>query len=271
MAALIVGRCALDAPGLAIPRAEPHIVVRFGPKATHGLDLHVMGARQRARRKTLRRGQRVVMVRLQLGMHQEIFGVPPSALAEQIVPLEDLWGPAAQRMAEQLAEAKDLRLAAALLEEAIAGRLASLQAPRGHTRLALEAAARLATLRVEEVADALGVSTRNLRRVFRDVVGMSPKEYARLARFHLALRRARASRDVDWADVAAATGYYDQSHLIAEFHDLAGVTPRALVHELRGSTAEPAEPAASSATPGLPPAASGSALRAAVASSRSRA
>ena len=237
VAALIVNDCALDAPGLSIPRAEPHVIARFGPKATNGLDLHVMGARQRARRKTLHRGQKVVMARLRLGTHEAVFGVPSSALAERIVPLEDLWGAAAERLAEQLAEAEDVRLAASLLEEAIAGRLADVEAHEVHTRLALEATTRLATLRVSEVADALGVSTRNLRRVFRDVVGMSPKEYARLARFHLALREARASSDVDWAGVAAATGYYDQAHLIAEFHAIVGVTPRALMSELRGGVA----------------------------------
>ncbi|MFO0554359.1 MAG: helix-turn-helix transcriptional regulator [Polyangiaceae bacterium] len=233
VAALIVNHCALDARGLSIPRAEPHVVARFGPKAMNGLDLHVMGARHRAHRKKLHRGQRVVMARLRLGTHQAVFGVPPSALAERIVPLEDLWGSAARRLAEQLAETKDVRLAATVLEAAIEQRLANVEANEAHTQLAVEATARLTALRVDEVADALGVSARNLRRVFRDVVGMSPKEYARLARFHLALQEARTSHDVDWAGVAAATGYYDQAHMIAEFHAIAGVTPRALMSELR--------------------------------------
>lgn len=234
LAGLFVSTCTLDGPGLSIPWAEPHLVVRFGPKAHGGLDLHVMGARQRARRKMLARGQRVVSARVRLGMHQAVFGVPASALAERIVPLEDLWGDAAERLAERLARAEDVPQAAAMLEEAIAGRLVTIDEAEAHTRLALDAAARLATARVNEVADTLGVSERNLRRVFRDVVGMSPKEFARLTRFHLALHEARAARDVDWAGVAASTGYYDQAHLIAEFRDIVGVTPRALLEELRG-------------------------------------
>lgn len=234
MAALFVNACTLDGPGLSIPRAEPHVVVRFGPKAHGGLDLHVMGARQHARRKMLARGQRVVSARVRLGMHEAVFGVPASALAERIVPLEDLWGDAAERLAERLARAEDVHQAAAMLEEAIAGRLVTVERHEAHTRIALEAAARLATARVNEVADALGVSERNLRRVFRDVVGMSPKEFARLTRFHLALHEARMGHDGDWAGVAASAGYYDQAHLIAEFRDIVGVTPRALMEELRG-------------------------------------
>jgi AraC-like DNA-binding protein len=231
VAALFVDECGLDAAGLSIPRAEPHLVVRFGPKAHKGLDLHVMGAQQRARRKTLRRGQQVVTARLRLGTHEAVFGVPPSALAGRIVPLQDLWGDAAERLAERLAGANDVVQAATMLEEAIAGRL-KVERHNAHTRLALEAAARLTTVRVNEVAAALGISERNLRRVFREVVGMSPKEFARLTRFHLALHEARADSDVDWAGVAAGAGYYDQAHLIAEFHDIVGVTPRALMNEL---------------------------------------
>ncbi|MEZ4445092.1 MAG: helix-turn-helix domain-containing protein [Polyangiaceae bacterium] len=86
-----------------------------------------------------------------------------------------------------------------------------------------------------EVAEALGVSERNLRRVFREAIGMSPKEFARLARFHRALREASASDRVDWAGVAVASGYYDQAHLIAEFREIAGVTPRTLLSELHGA------------------------------------
>lgn len=244
VATLFLNECPVDAPGISIPRAEPHLVVRFGPMARQGLDLHVMGARQRARRKTLRRGQQAVTARVRLGMHEAIFGVSPSATADRIVPLEDLWGDDAARLAERLAGAEDLHEAAAMLDEAIATRLVTSRRTGAHTRLALDAAARLATDRVSDVAGALGVSERNLRRVFREVVGMSPKEFSRLERFHLALREARTGAAMDWARVAAATGYYDQAHLIAEFHDIVGATPRTLLDELGRGVATAATRAA---------------------------
>ena len=234
VAALFVNECGHDTPGVSIPRAEPHLVIRFGPSTRHGLDLHAMGARQRAHRKVLRGGQRTVMARLRLGAHEAVFGVPPSEIAERIVSLEDLWGDAATRLSERLAGARNVQDAARILEAAIVKRLATPTPPEAHMRLALDAAARLGTARVSDVAQALGVSERNLRRVFRMTIGMSPKEFARLTRFHLALSQARASSHVDWAGVAVATGYYDQAHLIAEFREIAGVTPRVLMSELRG-------------------------------------
>ena len=88
---------------------------------------------------------------------------------------------------------------------------------------------------MNEVADDLGVSERHLRRVFRDAVGVSPKAFARLTRFRHAVRAARERTPASWASIAAAAGYYDQAHLIAEFRAIAGVTPRALLGELRAA------------------------------------
>lgn len=86
------------------------------------------------------------------------------------------------------------------------------------------------------VALDLGVSERHLRRVFRESVGVSPKTFAKLARFHRALRAACNDVHASWASIAAAAGYYDQAHLNAEFRTIAGVTPQALRGELRGET-----------------------------------
>jgi AraC-like DNA-binding protein len=88
---------------------------------------------------------------------------------------------------------------------------------------------------VTTVAADLGVSERHLRRVFRETVGVSPKTFARLARFHHALRAARDDGHAGWARIAADAGYYDQAHLIAEFRAIAGVTPQALLGELRAA------------------------------------
>jgi AraC-like DNA-binding protein len=94
---------------------------------------------------------------------------------------------------------------------------------------------RLTSANVSAVAVDLGVSERHLRRVFRETVGVSPKAFAKLKRFHRALRVAREDGRASWASIAAAAGYYDQAHLIAEVRAIAGATPRALLGELRAA------------------------------------
>lgn len=214
----------VDAPGVSIPHAEASFGVRLG-----SFELHAMGAREKAHRKQLRGGQRTMFVQLKLGASSAVFGVEASALTGRIVPLRDLWGASAtERLRERLAATPNVTEMASILEQEITARTSST----AHTKLALEAATKLENRRVHDVANELGVSERNLRRVFHEEIGMSPKTFAKLSRFHRALRAARSSRCIDWAGVAASTGYYDQAHLIGEFREIAGVTPVALLDEL---------------------------------------
>ena len=236
VAALFVYEFDRDTPLVSIPRPEIQLVVRFGPSAQKGLDVHVLGVRPQAHRKLVRTGQRTVTARLHLGAHEAVLGAPAASLAGRIVALEDLWGDAAtRRLCDRLADADDTVDAAAVLESAIAERLTRAHGRRAGVRLALEAADRLTSASVNVVAVDLGVSERHLRRVFRENIGVSPKTFAKLARFHRALAVAREDVHASWASIAAEAGYYDQAHLIAEFRAMVGVSPRVLLGELRGA------------------------------------
>lgn len=233
VAALSISEYDRDLPRVAIPRPAVQIVVRFGPSARGGLDAHAFGVQQRVRRKHIRAGQRAMMASLQPGTAKAVLGIPADSIAGRIVDLQDLWGRAAtQQLLEKMAAAPATGEAVRLLETAITDRAGDV---RGcNTRLVLEAGERLASANVTTVAAALGVSERHLRRVFTEAMGVGPKEFARLIRFQRAISAAHAGERENWASIAAAAGYYDQAHLIGEFHSLAGVTPRALLNELRG-------------------------------------
>jgi len=233
IATLFVDQQARDAPAVAIPRPEVQVVARFGPAARGGLDIHAMGVRERVHRKRLRGGQWSVTARLRLGTHEAALGAPASQLTGRIVPLDDLWGDvAARRLVNRMGEARAAVDAAAILESALAERLAVTSPDRTRLPLVVEAAARLTSAGVGAVAADLSVSERHLRRLFREAVGVGPKTFARLARFGRALAAARRSAAANWAGIASDVGYYDQAHLIADFRAIAGVTPQALLAEL---------------------------------------
>ena len=56
---------------------------------------------------------------------------------------------------------------------------------------------------------------------------MSPKRFARIARIESAW--SARSRGASWADVAYATGFTDQAHMINDFTEILGVPPAQLV------------------------------------------
>jgi transcriptional regulator GlxA family with amidase domain len=73
------------------------------------------------------------------------------------------------------------------------------------------------------VARELAVSERQLRNLFSEGVGLSPKHYARIDRVRAVLAHAT---ELASAELAAVTGYYDQSHMTSDFRALMGVPPR---------------------------------------------
>ncbi|WP_405959057.1 helix-turn-helix domain-containing protein [Streptomyces sp. NBC_00868] len=63
------------------------------------------------------------------------------------------------------------------------------------------------------------ISERHLNTLFTDGTGLSPKQFARIGRVRTVLA-ADAGR---WSEIAATAGYYDQSHMTAEFRHFMGV------------------------------------------------
>jgi AraC-like DNA-binding protein len=158
------------------------------------------------------------------------FRVPIAALKDTAISVEDVWGSECGRASSDLAAGDE----ATRLDRFEAMLLARLRATRAVARSVevsrLSAAIRLrrGNVSVNAMARAAGVSRQHLTREFREEIGISPKLYSRLARFHSGLAYAGARTPVDWAAAAAHLGYADQSHMIAEFREFSALTPHAL-------------------------------------------
>ena len=80
-----------------------------------------------------------------------------------------------------------------------------------------------------EMASVACLGERQFLRVFRNYVGIAPKQFVRLRRFHRALqtmqRTAATGQTIDLMSVALAHGYYDLSHMALEFQQMGCVSP----------------------------------------------
>lgn len=83
---------------------------------------------------------------------------------------------------------------------------------------------------IASLADMANLSTERFIRVFKQEVGLTPKAYASIARFKLAVRLIRVQRSRPDTEMALSCGYYDQAHLYREFHKYANMTPTELFH-----------------------------------------
>ncbi|QLC24725.1 AraC family transcriptional regulator [Parasphingopyxis algicola] len=97
--------------------------------------------------------------------------------------------------------------------------------------------ARNGRISCKELAQITGLSERQMRRAFVDEFGTAPKSYARRLRLTTAIVRAETGSGGGWADIALASGYSDQSHLIRDCRALTGLSPRALMKERRAMSA----------------------------------
>ena len=87
---------------------------------------------------------------------------------------------------------------------------------------------------VDRLAGETGASARTLERQFDAWVGLSPKRYARVVRFHRAVGALIAAPDVTGARHAAEHGYYDQAHFTSEFKAFTGWAPKAFANQKLG-------------------------------------
>ena len=84
---------------------------------------------------------------------------------------------------------------------------------------------------IDALARELGVTRQHLRRLFRDHVGVGPKELARIARVQRGIARLGRARRGDLAGVAAELGFFDQAHMNREFREIVGATPGEIAKE----------------------------------------
>lgn len=88
-----------------------------------------------------------------------------------------------------------------------------------------------------DLASAACLSQKQFTRIFNKYVGMNPKAYLRLLRFHKALQELQLSAsETSLVDIAWKCGYYDSSHMAADFRDICGFTPSELIKADSGLT-----------------------------------
>lgn len=80
-------------------------------------------------------------------------------------------------------------------------------------------------LRIDRVAREAGLSERQFQRRFVRQVGMPPKLYARMVRFSALLGDKMANPRQTWTTLAHARGYFDQAHLLKDYHAFAHGCP----------------------------------------------
>lgn len=214
---------------IVIPLLQPAIT-RFADEADAVGQVFRGGVVQGAHDQAVVRGTGgpscAVGVHFRPGGAAALLGGALADLRNRTVALDGLWGTDADDLRDWLRHAPDAPERLRRLEAFLVRRLRPGAAP---DPLVADALARFqqhpALATVSPVQRASGLSPQAFTARFERAVGLTPKRFARVQRFHSLVRRLAAGPPADWAEAALDAGYADQPHLIRDFGRLAGITP----------------------------------------------
>jgi AraC-like DNA-binding protein len=149
-----------------------------------------------------------------------------SELHNHVVPLNALWGHWAAEVRERLYDVQTIEDGFALLEQLLLTRLCEAPSELKHVKYAITEIARHAgTLGIRKLSEQIGISQNHLETQFKRIIGITPKQLARLYRFEHVLQSIDVTQPVDWSLVAHQSLYYDQAHFNKDFVAFTGHTP----------------------------------------------
>jgi AraC-like DNA-binding protein len=85
---------------------------------------------------------------------------------------------------------------------------------------------------IDQAAAFSCLSTRQFERKAKEMLGYSPRLFARIIRFSRAYRLKLNQPTATWTTISHQCGYYDQMHLIRDFKEFTASTPKTLAQEI---------------------------------------
>ena len=158
--------------------------------------------------------------------------VDAGELLDRSCALGELPAPLDRTLAEQLAGARGSGPRLAILRRHLAHASSRVVFDR-RIGAAVDLALADGRARPAAIAEAVGMSYRQLSRLFQERLGFGPKPLVRLGRFQRALRALEGPGHRSVAAVAVRAGYFDQAHLARDFRLFAGIAPGRYLREAR--------------------------------------
>lgn len=166
------------------------------------------------------------------GLHQ-LTGVPMHILLDQNYSAADLLGQEVDGILEQLRNATNWQQMVFIVEKFLLQKLSVGKSIEPFDAAITRLLSSKGNIPIETVAAAACLSLKQFERKCKERLGLPPKLFARLARFSNAYRLRESNMQISWTEIGYECGYYDQMHLIRDFKEFAGVTPRSISGDLQ--------------------------------------
>jgi AraC-like DNA-binding protein len=161
----------------------------------------------------------------------QLFGIDMKTIVDTVIPLPAQIRPPLSLVATQLNDGFVVEQIVELCESV----LKNIVGTRTNPQNGIEEAIHLISTRngmvtIQELINHCRLGERQLERLFRKYIGLSPKFYSRVIRFNYIFELYKYDNP-DWADIVHQAGFYDQSHFIKNFKAFTGEDPSSYIFE----------------------------------------
>jgi AraC-like DNA-binding protein len=189
----------------------------------------------------------VIGILFRPGVGRVFFPIAPHELHNTDIALSELCPGAADRLLNDVCSAPGEHAQFLVVEQYLIRKLANAPPIHPAVTYAVEQLSREGGVRsVRKIQLDTGLSHTRFIHLFREHVGLTPKLFHRVRRFHALLDEITKGIPVNWAQLAAECGYFDQAHLIRDFRVFAGITPLEYSRAMPGSDVRSLEAAVES-------------------------
>jgi len=211
---------------LVIHLSDHHCDLQSGSKWGQSPDFTIIGLYTRPYEVQFRSHVRTFGVRFKPEGVYNLFGISASLFSERFDDMESVLGSHFRNYCSRLRESGDIAQKLNLTHQYLLKQLQNHYPEKTY----LNRAADLIrhdnfTSKVDELPGKVYISRRQLEREFKEKIGMTPKQYMRIARLNAINRYLQSGGEIHLGSLSLEAGFSDQAHLCREFKTFAGLPP----------------------------------------------
>ena len=211
---------------LVIHLTDHHCDLQTGSYWGQSPDYTIIGLYTRPYEVQFRSHVRTFGIRFKPEGVYNLFGIPASLFTERFEDMESVLGSHFRDYCSCLREMGDIAQKLNLTRQYLLNQLQKNYPEKTYLNRAADLIrVENFTSKVDELPGKVYISRRQLEREFKEKIGLTPKQYMRIARLNAINRYLQSGGDINLCSLSLEAGFADQSHLCREFKTFAGLPP----------------------------------------------